>query len=120
MRRPGAAPEGASEAGHGRDHNRAGAWEGREAARRIRRRDRAVARYVRHSYRVDWGDPLLYHLVLNAASLGEEGAVRLILRAAPAADDPPTSAPHGGGTEAARVGGDACSSPDGRTGRRHG
>jgi hypothetical protein len=61
----------------------------REAARRIRRRDRGAARYVRHFYRVDWGDPLLYHLILNTAALTEAEAVRLILQAAPGGDDLP-------------------------------
>jgi cytidylate kinase len=55
----------------------------REAARRIRRRDRAAMRFVRHFYRVDWGDPLLYHVILNTANVTEAEAVRLILQAAP-------------------------------------
>ena len=59
----------------------------REAARRIRRRDRAVARYLRHFYGVDWADPILYDLTLNTAALGEQKAVRLILNAAPVEDD---------------------------------
>jgi cytidylate kinase len=59
----------------------------REAARRIRRRDGAAARYLRHFYGLDWGDPLLYHLTLNTAALGEQEAVRLILDAAPEADE---------------------------------
>jgi cytidylate kinase len=61
----------------------------REAARRIRHRDRSAARYLRHFYRVDWGDPLLYHLVVNTATLTEAEAVRLILHAAPREDDLP-------------------------------
>ena len=76
-----------------------------EAARRIRRRDRAVARYMRHFYRVDWTDPLLYHVVVNTASLGEEGAIRLILQAAPAAEEPPARGPGGGVADSARLGG---------------
>ena len=63
----------------------------REAARRIRRRDRAAARYVRHFYHVDWGNPLLYHLIMNTATLTEAEAVRLILQAAPREDDLPTT-----------------------------
>jgi cytidylate kinase len=63
----------------------------REAARRIRRRDRAVARYLKHFYRVDWNDPLLYHLTLNTAALREDEAVRLILSAAPTEDERPIS-----------------------------
>ena len=61
----------------------------REAARRIRRRDAAAARYIAHYYRVNWNDPLLYHLVLNTAALGEEPAIRLILAAAPGAEGLP-------------------------------
>jgi len=60
----------------------------REAARRIRRRDRAVARYLSHFYRVDWADPCLYHLVVNTATLGDAGAIRLLLQAAPPAEGP--------------------------------
>jgi cytidylate kinase len=70
----------------------------REAARRIRRRDRAAARYLRHYYRVDWADPLLYHLTLNTASLAEKAAVRLILQAAPA-DDGLLTTPRPGSAE---------------------
>jgi cytidylate kinase len=65
--------------------------DGREAARRIRRRDRAAARYLRHFYREDWGDPLLYHVILNTANLTEPEAVRLILQAAPREDDLPSA-----------------------------
>jgi hypothetical protein len=54
-----------------------------DAAWRIRRGDRAVARYLRHFYGVDWEDPLLYHLTLNAGALTEEAAARLVLQAAP-------------------------------------
>ncbi len=61
----------------------------REATRRIRQRDRAAARYVRHFYREDWGDPLLYHVILNTANLTEAEAVRLILQSAPRGDDLP-------------------------------
>lgn len=57
----------------------------REAARRIRRRDRAVARYLRHFYGVDWRDPLLYHVTLNTAVLTKEAAIRLVVQAAPVA-----------------------------------
>jgi cytidylate kinase len=61
----------------------------REAARRIRRRDKAVARYLRHFHGVDWADPLLYHLTLNTGALTEQEAVQLILQAAPGAGEPP-------------------------------
>jgi cytidylate kinase len=59
-----------------------------EAARRIRRRDHAVARYLRHFYGVDWEDPLLYHLILNTGALTEEEATRLVLQAAPVETEP--------------------------------
>jgi cytidylate kinase len=59
----------------------------REAARQIRRRDGAVARYLRHFHRVDWDDRFLYHLILNTGGLIEKEAVRLILYAAPVQDD---------------------------------
>jgi len=59
----------------------------RGAARRIRRRDGAVARYLRHFHRVDWDDPFLYHLTLNTGGLTEKEAVQLILHAAPVEDD---------------------------------
>jgi CMP/dCMP kinase len=58
----------------------------REAARRIRQRDAAVARYLRHYYRIDWDDPRLYHLTLNTGFLGEAEVVRLILHAASPVD----------------------------------
>lgn len=49
------------------------------------------ARYLKHFYRVDWNDPLLYHLTLNTAALREDEAVRLILSAAPTEDEGPIS-----------------------------
>jgi cytidylate kinase len=54
-----------------------------EAARCIRRRDRAVARYLRYIYRVDWEDPFLYHLILNTGALTEDEAARLVLPGSP-------------------------------------
>ncbi len=57
----------------------------REAARRVRRRDAAVARYLRHYYGGEWADPRLYDLILNTAALGEETAANLILQAVAAA-----------------------------------
>lgn len=73
---------------------REGGMNEREAGRRIRRRDRAVARYLWHFYRVDWADPLLYHVILNTGALTEQEAVGLVLRAAPCEEDirfiPPT------------------------------
>jgi hypothetical protein len=44
-------------------------------------------RYLRRCYRVDWNDPLLYHLMLNTGFLSDAETVRLILHAASAADD---------------------------------
>ncbi len=59
----------------------------RDAARRIRRRDESVARYLRHFYGVDWNDPLLCHLILNTGLLNDTEAVRLILTAASGVND---------------------------------
>jgi cytidylate kinase len=51
----------------------------REAERRLRESDANRARYHRHHYGRDWGDPANYHMVLNAGSLGLEGATDLIV-----------------------------------------
>jgi cytidylate kinase len=83
----------------------------REAARRIRQRDRAVARYLRHFYGVDWADPLLYHLTLNTGALTEQEAVRLVLSAAPTEGDLPSIAQTESGDTPA-VEEDARSVPD--------
>ena len=51
----------------------------REAERRLRESDANRARYHRHHYGRDWGDPANYHMVLNTGSLGVEGATDLIV-----------------------------------------
>ncbi len=47
----------------------------------IARRDSAAAGYLRRYYKVDWADPLLYHLVLNTGRLSLENAANLIRQA---------------------------------------
>ena len=58
------------------------------AARRVARRrrpavtddtDRNRARYHRQYYQRDWHDPANYHLVLNTAALGLDGAAEVIV-----------------------------------------
>jgi hypothetical protein len=101
------------------------ALDAREAARRIRRRDHAVARYLRHFYGVDWQDPLLYHLILNTGALTEEEAARLVLQAAPLEPDPDAQLRPGAGercssrvaTPWASARGTTCTT-DSRSGRR--
>lgn len=51
----------------------------REAERRLRESDANRARYHRHHYGRDWGDPANYHIVLNAGMLGIEGATEIIV-----------------------------------------
>ena len=51
----------------------------REAERRLRESDANRARYHRHHYGRDWGDPANYHIVLNAGMLGIEGATDIIV-----------------------------------------
>ncbi len=51
------------------------------AQARISEHDRASAGYLRHFYKVDWSDPLLYHLVINTGNLELEAAARLIVKA---------------------------------------
>ena len=51
----------------------------REAERLLRESDADRARYHRHHYGRDWSDPANYHLVLNTASLGVEGATGIIV-----------------------------------------
>jgi cytidylate kinase len=41
--------------------------------------DRARARYHRQHYHRDWHDPANYHLVLNPAALGVDGAAELVI-----------------------------------------
>ena len=51
------------------------------AQTRLSEHDRASAGYLRHFYKVDWSDPLLYHLVINTGNLELEAAARLIVKA---------------------------------------
>jgi len=41
-------------------------------------RDRATAQYLRRFHGINWTDPSLYHLTLNASLLGEERAAEVI------------------------------------------
>jgi cytidylate kinase len=41
--------------------------------------DRSRAAFMRHYFRADWNDPLLYDLTLNVSYLGEGRAVELLL-----------------------------------------
>jgi cytidylate kinase len=48
----------------------------------IEQKDKAAAEYLRHYHGVDWADPALYHLIVNAARWDVESAARLIADAA--------------------------------------
>jgi cytidylate kinase len=50
-----------------------------EAGRLTDETDRNRARYHRQYYRRDWSDPANYHLVLNTAALGLDGAAEVIV-----------------------------------------
>jgi cytidylate kinase len=50
-----------------------------DAARLTDETDRNRARYHRQHYQRDWGDPANYHLVLNTAALGLDGAAAMIV-----------------------------------------
>lgn len=52
----------------------------------IAERDRATAQYLRRFHAIEWTDPTLYHLTLNASLLGQEKAAELIAAAAAARD----------------------------------
>ncbi len=52
------------------------------ARARVADRDRAAADYVRRFYKVDWANPFLYHLWLNAGRWDVESAVHIIAAAA--------------------------------------
>ena len=51
----------------------------REAERRLKESDSNRARYHRHHYGREWGDPANYHMVLNTGSLGLDGATDIIV-----------------------------------------
>lgn len=53
-----------------------------EAARRVDERNRQRAAWVRRHFRREWRDPSHYHLSVNTAWLGIEGAAALIVSAA--------------------------------------
>jgi len=55
-----------------------------EATRLTDETDRNRARYHRQHYQRDWHDPANYHLVLNTAALGLEGAAETIVQRAEA------------------------------------
>ena len=50
-----------------------------EAARLTDETDRNRARYHRQHYHRDWSDPANYHLTLNTAALGLDGAAELVV-----------------------------------------
>lgn len=45
----------------------------------VAQRDAAAADYLKRFYDVDWSDPSLYHLVINAGRLGTEAVAHLIV-----------------------------------------
>lgn len=54
-----------------------------DRARRLQdENDRARAAYVKHFYRTDPADPVLYHLVVNATALSLDHAIDLVVTAA--------------------------------------
>jgi cytidylate kinase len=50
-----------------------------EAATLTDETDRMRARYHRQHYQRDWNDPINYHLVLNTAALGLDGAAEVVV-----------------------------------------
>jgi len=56
----------------------------REAEGRVRESDANRARYLSHHYQLDWNDPANYHMVLNTAPLGLDGATDIIVMRAKA------------------------------------
>jgi CMP/dCMP kinase len=50
-----------------------------EAATITDETDRMRARYHRQHYQRDWNDPVNYHMVLNTAALGIEGAAQVVV-----------------------------------------
>lgn len=51
------------------------------ALAQIRASDRRRKRFVQHAYHVDWGDPALYDLVINTASLDVARSASLVCQA---------------------------------------
>jgi CMP/dCMP kinase len=54
----------------------------RRAQETITHKDEASGDYLKHFYQVDWADPLLYHMVLNAGRLTIPQAVAMIINLA--------------------------------------
>jgi cytidylate kinase len=52
------------------------------ARQRIDEHDQASARYLRQNFKVQWDDPLLYHLVINTDKWDMESAAQIIVEAA--------------------------------------
>jgi cytidylate kinase len=50
-----------------------------EAGRVTEDTDKMRARYHRQHYHRDWSDPTLYHMMLNTAALGLDGAVEVVV-----------------------------------------
>lgn len=53
-----------------------------EARRAIEQHDQASARYLAHSFKVRWDDPLRYHLVINTGQWTLEAAAQVVVAAA--------------------------------------
>jgi cytidylate kinase len=53
----------------------------KEAQQYITERDKASAEYLQRFYGVDWSDPTLYHVVINAAKWDHERAAQCIVNA---------------------------------------
>lgn len=54
------------------------------AAHRVKANDRARRDYVRSAYGIDGDNPRLYHLMIDAVSLGVDACVELVVTAAQA------------------------------------
>ena len=52
-----------------------------KAERLTHKRDRASSAYLNRFYKTDWGNPLLYHLVINTSKWDIEAASQLIVNA---------------------------------------
>ena len=46
----------------------------------VHEQDLARASFHRHFFRVDWGDPILYHAVLNASRIARDVLVEIVAR----------------------------------------
>ncbi|NWG17253.1 MAG: cytidylate kinase-like family protein [Chloroflexi bacterium] len=61
------------------------------ARQRIDEHDQASARYLRQNFKVQWDDPLLYHLVINTGKWNMESAAHIIVEAAKITQAVPTA-----------------------------